>query len=163
MTPQQPEKYTKDKVSYPCYIQPYLNGVRTLYQDGAFQSECDWGPVIKKIAEQLRDIFPKKVVLDGVIHYGDFHVFDVVNLKSPFRYRFDSVSQILRDSERYHRALVVPTRRVSDEKSANDQLDKWMNEGYTGVIYRVGGCKYTKATPGNPTNINPQLLRREVL
>jgi hypothetical protein len=156
-----PDTYAEHKIIYPILVQPKMSGVRTLYQDGAFQSEGDWLDKINKIAADLQNIFPVKVVLDGVIKDDKYHVFDVVNFRAQFKTRFDVVVQILRDSKDHHEVKTVPTRKIFAKSQADDQFDFWLNEGYHGMIYRLGNCPYTKPTTKNKQNRSKQLLLRE--
>jgi hypothetical protein len=161
MQPMLPVSYAPGKVSYPAYIQPHMRGIRTLYQSGAFQSEHSWSAKINKIAESLKHIFPEKVILDGVIVGEDFAVFDLVAFKVPFKDRFDSVVQVLRDSRNYHQVKIIPTHKVTSNKEADDSFNLWLNEGYTGMIYRIDDCHYTKPTTKNPNNRSKQMLLRK--
>lgn len=161
MQPMLPISYAPNKVAYPAYIQPHMRGIRTLYQSGAFQSEYSWSARINKIAESLKHIFPEKVILDGVIVREEFHAFDLVAFKIPFKDRFDSVVQVLRDSKNYHKVKIIPTHKVNTGKEADDAFNLWLNEGYTGMIYRIDDCLYTKPTTKNPYNRSKQLLLRK--
>lgn len=108
--------YEPHRVSYPCYVQPKLNGIRALYQNGAFQSR-DQLPfpagLLSHLAEPLLQIFGPEVILDGELyHHGwplqrinaavtpvrlaptedtlkvEYHVFDVVDFGKSFARRF---------------------------------------------------------------------------
>lgn len=158
-----PEKYSDHRVIYPAFVQPSMQGIRTIYQNGTFQSTCDWSLEIKEIALDLQEILPPKVILDGVIHQGNYYIFDKVSFKVSFKERFDPIVQVLRDAKNYHTTIVVPTHKVSDEKEANILFDRWRYEAYTGMIYRLGHCLYTKPTSKNPKNISNQLLLREII
>lgn len=162
MQPMLPISYAPNKATYPAYIQPHMRGIRTLYQSGAFQSEYPWTQKINIIAADLHRIFPEKVILDGTIVGKDFYVFDLVAFKTPFKDRFDSVVQVLRDSRDHHKVKIVPTHRVGTGKEADDAFNLWLNEGYTGMIYRISDCYYTKPTTKNPYNRSKQMLLRKV-
>lgn len=152
-----PDAYAPHKVIYPCLVQPYMRGPRTLYQDGAFQGATP----PETLGIILRDIFPSKVILDGIFTKA-FHVFDVVSFKVPFKDRFDVIYQILADTGKYqHGVIPVPVRKVFTEQQAADQLAFWQAEGFTGMIYRLGNCPYTKPTPKNKHNVSKQLLYRK--
>lgn len=104
--------YEPHRVTYPCYVQPKLNGVRALYQNGRFQSR-DLQPfpeaLLAHIAKPLKEIFPPNVILDGELYVHGwslqrilgaitpirkeqredtiqvgYHVFDVVDFTKPF-------------------------------------------------------------------------------
>ena len=132
-----PEDYSSHRIIYPTLVQPYIQGTRLLHNIGL------------------------KLMLDGVLDKtGKYNMFDVVSFKVPFAARFDSMVQILRDAK-LDTIKIVPTRKIFDEKQADDQFNRWLNESYTGMIYRLGHCLYTKPTSKNPNNRSKQLLLRK--
>jgi|SRR5580765_1776383 len=156
MIPMLPDVFAPHKVIYPCLVQPYIKGPRTLYQNGVFYGASP----PETLGIILRDIFPPKVMLDGVFTNA-FHVFDVVSYKVPFKDRFDTVYQVLNDTTKYqHGVIPVITRKVFDEEQAEDQFTFWKSEGHPGMIYRLGNCSYTKPSPKNKFNRCKQLLLR---
>ena len=124
MKPLLAHTYEPRLVSFPCYVQPKFNGVRALYQNGAFQSrdELPWTPgVLNHLAVQLLELFGPEVVLDGELyHHGwplqringavainrrepnedtiqvDYFVYDQVRFDLPFVERFTEVSEKLK-------------------------------------------------------------------
>lgn len=104
--------YEPHRVTYPCYVQPKLNGIRALYQMGRFQSrdEQPFPPgLLDHLAKPLSDIFDPSVILDGELYvHGwplqrinaavtpvrqeptedtvkvEYHVFDVVDFSQQF-------------------------------------------------------------------------------
>jgi ATP-dependent DNA ligase len=104
--------YEPHRVTYPCWVQPKLNGVRALYQNGRFQSrdEIPWNAsLLEHIAVHLRNIIPLQVILDGELYVHGwplqrinaavtpvrqqptedtlqvrYHIFDVVDYNRPF-------------------------------------------------------------------------------
>lgn len=62
--------------SYPCYVQPKLNGVRALYQAGVFQSRDEklWRPnVLEHLSESLyaiRDVLGSTILDGELYHHG---------------------------------------------------------------------------------------------
>ena len=108
--------YEPHRVTYPCYVQPKLNGIRALYQNGCFQSR-DGIPfptgLLSHLARPLLDTFDPSVILDGELYvHGwplqrinaavtpvrqhptedtvqvEYHVFDVVDFGKTFEERF---------------------------------------------------------------------------
>ncbi len=108
--------YEPHRVTYPCYVQPKLNGIRALYQAGRFQSR-DQLPfpdgLLSHLAEPLKAAFDPSVILDGELYvHGwplqrinaavtpvrqhptedtlkvEYHVFDVVDFGKSFNLRF---------------------------------------------------------------------------
>lgn len=60
--------------SYPCYVQPKLNGVRALYQAGVFQSRDEklWRPnVLEHLTAEIRTVSEilGSTILDGELYY----------------------------------------------------------------------------------------------
>jgi hypothetical protein len=163
MLPMLPDAFAPHKVIYPVLVQPKLSGTHVLYQAGWFTNEYD-EPLqgnLAHLTRPLRDMFNERTILDGVLTNDAFHVFDVVSFKIPYAERFDTIAQILNDTAKYQSAIsAIITRKVFDEFQANDQYKTWIDEGYKGMIYRLGHCFYTKATSRNKFNRNKQLLLR---
>lgn len=149
------------------YIQPKLNGVRALYQNGIFQSreEIPWNAaVLAHLAKPLQEIFPPQVILDGELYlHGwplqrinaalaltyrapkpdtlkiEYHVFDVVDFNKSFADRFYDVSLLLVPcGVRY-----VQTFKCVDATLADQYYKQCVNDGYEGMMYRLGDCPYT--------------------
>jgi hypothetical protein len=144
MRPMQPHAYDPARVIYPCLVQPKMVGQHVLYQAGYFQDK-DEHPLdpntMARLTIPLKKIFDEKTILEGVLS-GGFHVFDCVRFRVPFKERMETVAQVLRDTQKKHECRPVPTRKMFDEQQANDQYDFWLNEGYLGMIYRLGNCFY---------------------
>ena len=111
--------YEPHRVTWPCYVQPKLNGIRALYQAGQFQSrdELPFPPgLLDHLAKTLLKIFGPEVILDGELYkHGwplqrinaavtpvrqkptedtlqvEYHVFDVVDYNKSFKDRFFSI------------------------------------------------------------------------
>lgn len=109
--------YEPKRVTYPCYVQPKLNGIRALFQGGFFQSrdEVPFTPgLLDHLAKPLLKIFGPEIILDGELYvHGwplqrinaavtpvrqeptedtklvEYHIFDVVDFKIEFIRRFD--------------------------------------------------------------------------
>ena len=107
--------YEPHRVTYPCYVQPKLNGIRALYQNGRFQSrdEIPYGQsLLAHLAAPLASCFGAEVILDGELYvHGwplqrinaavtpvrqhptedtlkvEYHVFDVVDFRKSFDQR----------------------------------------------------------------------------
>lgn len=118
MKPLLAHTYEPRRVTYPCYVQPKLNGVRALYQNGSFQSRDEqvWDKkLLRHLSEPLLEIFPPHVILDGELYvHGwslqringavtpvrksekedtakvEYHVFDVVEYGKSFEERHQS-------------------------------------------------------------------------
>lgn len=106
--------YEPHRVTYPCFVQPKLNGIRALYQNGCFQSRDELPfpkGLLDHIAKQLA-ILPPDWILDGELYkHGwplqringavtpvrqqpnedtlqvEYHIFDRVQFDSSFIHR----------------------------------------------------------------------------
>lgn len=157
--------YEPHRVTYPCYVQPKLNGIRALYQNGRFQSR-DQHPfpegLLAHIAEPLRAL-PPHVILDGELYvHGwplqringavtpvrqvanedtvqvEYHVFDRVDYDKTFHQR-----QPYTLGYAPWPVCVVETKYVRSEGEANDHYARFVANGYEGMMYRLGDCPYT--------------------
>ena len=168
--------YEPHRVTYPVWMQPKLNGIRALYQDGAFQSrdELPWtAGVLAHIASELKELrLGSQIILDGELYvHGwplqkingavtpvrvgtsvdtamvEYHIFDTVNFQQSFETRWNSLpTGIALPHVRF-----VETRLVSSFNEADAFYKEKVDEGYEGVMYRLGDCPYT--TP-KEININ---------
>ena len=168
--------YAPKRITFPCHVQPKLNGVRALYQSGCFQSrdEIPWDKhILSHISKPLREIFGDATILDGELyvhgwplqringaiatnrhdlrddtHLVEFHVFDVVDYRRNFISRFTAPASILTDTQHLHKVKVVETHRVADTDSVNYFYAKWVELGYEGLMYRLADCPYTTPSAG---------------
>ncbi len=159
--------YEPHRITFPCYVQPKLNGVRALYQDGCFQSrdELPWNPgILEHISRELLAIFPPDVITDGELYvHGwslqringaitpvrtghsvfttqvEYHIFDRVEFKRSFSERWNSLPHGLA----LDRVRFVETKLVSSLNEGNQFYKEKVDEGYEGVMYRFAGCPYT--------------------
>ena len=63
--------YEPHRVTYPCYVQPKLNGIRALYQNGNFQSrdQLPFPPgLLNHLSSPLQSAFDPSVILDGELY-----------------------------------------------------------------------------------------------
>lgn len=162
--------YSPTRVTYPCFMQPKLDGVRALYQNGHFQSreELPWNAsVLEHLAAHLRVMFNPSCILDGELYvHGwplqringavqvarsapskdtasiEYHVFDTVLYTTPFAERWKFLES--------HTPLfadtpikLVPTRRIHNESEGDDFYATTVAAGFEGVMYRLGDCPYT--------------------
>jgi ATP-dependent DNA ligase len=148
-------------------VQPKLNGIRALYQNGYFQSrdEIPFNQVLlKHIADVLQQHVPANLVLDGELYvHGwalqrinaavtpvrlsptpdtlqvQYHIFDCVDFKLPFAERHNLLLQMLLGSP----VELVITRKVHTPAEADAWYVQFVNIGYEGMMYRINGCPYT--------------------
>lgn len=169
--------YEPHRVSYPCYVQPKLNGVRALYQDGCFQSRdgIPWNStVLRHLWEPLKSVFDPSIVLDGELYvHGwplqringavtpvrnapnedtirvEYHIFDVVSFTKPFIERIKILPR---------EVCQVSTFEALSAGHVDFYYNEFVKSGYEGLIYRLGDCPYTL-----PKQINPQRTRLKYL
>lgn len=107
--------YEPHRVTFPCFCQPKLNGIRALYQAGRFQSRDEHpfsAELLDHLARPLRSAFTDNIILDGELYVHEwslqringavtpvrkeekedtkkvgYHVFDVVDFNKSFEER----------------------------------------------------------------------------
>ena len=159
--------YEPHRVTYPCYVQPKLNGIRALYQNGCFQSRDQLPfhrPVLEHISSVLVGLFPPETILDGELYvHGwplqringavtpvrlqptedtlkvEYHIFDTVDFTKSFWDRHG-----VNDSVLYTRTHFVDTHYVKSQEEADTLYAQFVAAGYEGMMYRLGDCPYTK-------------------
>jgi hypothetical protein len=150
-----PYSHSTSSITYPCYVQPKLHGIRALYQVGHFQIDDETSPTLDHLTEPLKKLFPESIILDGVLVIGtdpelaEYHVFDVVNFNRSFESRFMAPASILTDTQHLHKAKVVETHRLLSAKPVTYFYDKWLEAGHDGLIYRLNGCPYVSGKSKN--------------
>lgn len=165
--------YEPHRVTYPCYVQPKLNGIRALYQNGHFQSRDELPfpeELLAHLSGPLLEAFGSKhPPLDGELYvHGwplqrilaavtpvrgqptedttlvEYHVFDTIDFAKPFIERqswLQTPIGYLR-KDRAKLALVFTTR-AQNEYNANYFYIEAVEDGYEGIMYRLGDCPYT--------------------
>lgn len=162
--------YEPHRVTYPCYVQPKLNGIRALYQNGCFQSR-DGIPfpvgLLDHLAQPLLSTFASDVILDGELYvHGwplqrinaavtpvrqhptedtvqvEYHVFDVVDFGKSFHAR--KVGRCVHLDAGDKPPIRFVQHEVVDDKQAADRMyHLFVSDGYEGMMYRLGDCPYT--------------------
>jgi DNA ligase 1 len=148
------------------YVQPKLNGIRALYQNGGFWSrdEVKWRPeVVLHITEELRQVVPSKWILDGEFynhgwslqqinsaigvkrlyptlntHAISFNVFDAIS-ERPFIDRFSDLIYVVRDLKHTH---LVPTYPCDSPDCATELFNRYKRFRYEGIMYRLDPHSY---------------------
>lgn len=167
--------YEPHRVTYPAYVQPKLNGIRALYQNGHFQSRDELpfpNGLLEHLARPLVNTFSPEVILDGELYvHGwplqrinaavtpvrqqptedtklvEYHVFDVVDFERSFEER---QRQIIVKSESWP-GFPVFTTIADSEQTANYHYSQFVKAGFEGMMYRLGDCPYTR--PKQPVGL----------
>lgn len=163
-------KYTR----FPCYVQPKLNGVRALYQDGVFQSRDEklWKrPVLKHLVDDLQQLGLENAVLDGELYvHGwrlqringaiavnrnepcadtlnvEYHIFDIVDPTKKFSERWLPVAYGLKESMLEH-CKIVTTDYVHTPEEMERYFHHYTSHGYEGIMLRPDGLYEFGETP----------------
>lgn len=185
MKPMLAHIYEPHRVTYPVYVQPKLNGIRALYQNGHFQSR-DQLPfpngLLDHLAKPLLEVFSPDAILDGELYvHGwplqrinaavtpvrlqptedtvkvQYHIFDRAEYSLPFWNRYVSITSFL--TERLMgKVEMVSTSLVNNQAEADKTYAMCVDMGYEGQMYRLGDCPYT--TPKQPNDCSTAFGRR---
>lgn len=179
----------KYRVTYPCYVQPKLDGVRALYHAGNFQSRDEhlWNPpVVSHLVNRLYDL-PPNIVLDGEMylhtasrqeingaisvnriepnsktHLIQYHVFDLLNLDFPtdtFILRNTMLSSLPIWCQEIQR---VETVLINTPYEAEHHYLRYKQLHYEGAMYRCPTAPYgLSASCSNKENRWEYILKRK--
>lgn len=165
----------KSGISYPCYVQPKLDGNRAVYDPEIGFWSRQGKLYIKEVVQHL-EWDTGGLVLDGEIilaeeaggfqktnsaikryqadlsPFLEFHVFDIMDPDSDFEQRFIALLTLFRDSEgiRPDRVKLVPTHVAYSESEMRDLHGLFMEQGYEGTILRDAHTLYAinQRSPG---------------
>jgi ATP-dependent DNA ligase len=152
--------------SFPCYVQPKLNGIRALYQGQIFQSRDEklWNnKVLAHLVEELQCLGSPIPILDGELYVHGwrlqdinaaiavnrkeptdktphvcFHVFDVVDPNRKFSDRWFEIYHGLLSAELPH-IKAVPTALCNSREEMEQHFHLYTREGYEGIMLRPDG------------------------
>lgn len=148
------------KITFPAMVQPKLDGVRMLLgPDGTCLSRTGKrfsAEVLRHISEEHRDCW-----LDGELYSDEltfeeivsacrkqsgapnknihYHVYDIVDSKKPFCDRLADLKQLVKGLRFTH---VVKTLNVKTPEQVLEYHDKFVQEGYEGIMIRNENSKY---------------------
>lgn len=145
----------KHDISFPCYVQPKLNGVRCIYQNGKFMSRKgkEFTTLDHLIAELKQlgietpdgEIYLKDVTFQDIIRRVkkdrgketdelEYWIYDQIN-DDTFENREVDIGIKFRKFKGGS-LIQVPTIKVNSEKEIKGLHDHWVREGYEGAIIR---------------------------
>lgn len=180
-------KYKRDKITYPCHVQPKLNGVRGIYVPGRhFQSRYGeiWNPAV--VSHVFMPLTGLQFYLDGEFYcHGmslqninsrigvvrnkphaesaqiEFHVFDVI-VDAPFHRRLKVLEALRKRFDDVTSVHVVQTEEVFSDYEADHWYRLWKGQEYEGMMYRDSSAHYGFAARcGNKENRWNCLLKRK--
>jgi ATP-dependent DNA ligase len=161
MKPLLAHTYEPHRVHFPCYVQPKLNGIRALYQNGRFQSR-DGIPfsagLLDHIAKPLLGLFSHETILDGELYvHGwplqringavtpvrqtpiedtlkvEYHVFDSVDFQTSFEQRQKRVESTLRMAHNGYKTDITKIPPVTNIRFVTTAIAK--NEAEANDFY----------------------------
>lgn len=162
--------YEERRVTYPCFVQPKLNGIRAYYRKGNLYSrDRKLLAAPTHITEELRKIgFPDDVIFDGELYKHSwplqringavgvnremptddtrqisFCIFDFIQEQAPFAQRMAYLLSIVRPRLPASCGIVEPIL-CHDAQHATYLYEQFMKMGFEGMMYRIGGCLYRK-------------------
>lgn len=179
----------KSKVTYPCYVQPKLNGIRALCHRDQFQSRDQhfWNP---SVLEHLHhySILDTNVVFDGELYvHGwslqqinsaiavnriaptertpqvEYHIFDCILLNdrsAPFSERSRYLAWWYKECTN-DKLKLVDTHRVTSEQEASALYSHFKHQEYEGMMYRLDTPYGLESLCGNKENRWDCLLKRK--
>jgi len=145
----------KHDIIFPCYLQPKLNGLRMLYQNGKFMSRkgkefttlSHLEPELKSLGIKVPDgeIYIKDMTLQEIIRRvkkerGEasdelqYWIYDQINADT-----FDKRTTEIKNKFNKFKGIklvYVETILVNSEKEIKEWHDKWVLEGFEGAIIR---------------------------
>ncbi len=179
------------KVSYPCFVQPKLNGVRGLYAQGMMQSRDEnyWNDsVVAQFTRELQSFIPHDIVLDGEFYlHGmslqrinsaisinrtdptpqtesiQYHVFDCI-LINDLDAPFSKRTQALAEligTKQLQHTFLVNTQQVYDSTQAEQFYAHFRRQLYEGMMYRANAPYGLTHNCGNKENRWDVLLKRK--
>jgi len=181
----------RDKVEFPCFVQPKLNGIRALYWNGKMQSRDGHffdESVVKHITDKLESV-GSDYILDGELYvHGwslqkingaiavnrkekndlsalvSYHVFDCINVMYPdmvFNVRDLHWSKIYEKLGQPANVQVVDTRTIFSHSEGEKLFSLYKAQGYEGMMYRLNEPYGLTEKCGNKENRWHVLLKRK--
>jgi ATP-dependent DNA ligase len=171
-----------ERLSFPCFIQPKLNGVRGVYSPKQhMQSRYGevWNSaVVEHVVDDLRKVQQYGLHMDGEFYKHGmslqqinsriavvrgtphpegkeirYYVFDVL-MDEPFYRRALVLNKLRKDLEGCEHVRIVKTVEIASQAEADFYYNQWKNlEGFEGIMYRLANAPYGFASRcGNKEN-----------
>jgi ATP-dependent DNA ligase len=158
-----------DKVEWPCYIQPKLNGIRMLF-DGTVGWSRGNKAVIPEVIQHLQfdtsgHVLDGELMLPGNVLLQEsmsaikkfrpelsptliYHVYDVVDNTLPYAARLEIIAEVCKNAPA--NVKVVNTLLCRTEEEVNKNHKKFVSNGYEGtmirnphMVYEIGKRSYS--------------------
>lgn len=151
----------EDKIVFPCYVQPKLDGMRGLKDGHRMISRGN--KEITTINHILNELIGVNSILDGEIYVhgltfqdnmklikkyrkGEteqvkYHVYDMVLTDTPFIERYDKLKDLI-ESHNPANIVLVPTYIINNKEELLMRHSQFLSEGYEGSIVRWGETGY---------------------
>lgn len=158
-----------DKVEWPCYIQPKLNGMRMLF-DGTVGWSRGNKAVIPEVIQHLQfdtsgHVLDGELMLPGNLLLQEsmtaikkfrpelsptliYHVYDVVDNTLPYAARLEIIAEVCKNAPA--NVKVVNTLLCRTEEEVNKNHKKFVSNGYEGtmirnphMVYEIGKRSYS--------------------
>lgn len=163
-------KYEEKRITYPCFVQPKLDGIRAYYRKGNLYSRdrklIKAAPHIQRQLATLN--LPDDVILDGELYkHGwplnringacgvnretasedsslvGYCIFDLITDKGTFKDRWGYITDFIIPKlvDLSSVTFVFPIQ-VYNLSQADDLYKMYKDQGFEGMIYRIGHCMY---------------------
>jgi DNA ligase-1 len=168
-------KKKSDKVIFPCFIQPKLDGVRALgIGNQLFSRNGNIFPTLEHIKKELEEN-KDNLILDGELYTDDinfekivglvrknnkskeeeidslkiyFNIFDYIDENLSFEKRLIKLTEFF-SKNNFKYLKFVKTEICNKKELIEKYLDNFINEGYEGIIIRNGNGKYEENIRSN--------------
>jgi len=151
----------KHDIKFPCYVQPKLNGVRCIYQNGKFMSrQGKQFTTLDHLIPELKALGIK--VPDGEIYIHGATFQEIIRLVKKDRgvdnskleyWIYDQINDKTfeeRNTKIFYafgrtkpcKLVYVTTLKICDENTIKDWHDEWVQKGFEGAIVRNADGKY---------------------
>ena len=168
-------KKKSDKIIFPCFIQPKLDGVRALgIGNQLYSRNGNIFPTLEHIKKELEEN-NDNLILDGELYTDDinfekivglvrkstktqeeeklslkiyFNVFDIVDKTLTFKERYSILKNFI-EKNSFKYIKLVKTEICNKKELIEKYLDNYINEGYEGIIIRNGNGKYEENIRSN--------------
>lgn len=150
----------EDKITYPCYVQPKLDGMRNLKEKSKMTSRGNKSiDTMNHIAQELLQIVPTldgelyahglsfqenmkliKKYREGQSEQVKYHVYDLIS-DEPFWKRYAMLTAII-DIFKPNNIVLVPTYQIKDKQDLIRHHAMFTEQGYEGTMIRWGDEGY---------------------